>query len=227
MKKLIAITLLLSGVFAADFSHMSTEEMMNMRGSVPVADRPMFRQEIQKRMQSMTPQERQKYKSMRGQGQGMGKGMRMGQNCMMNKPTFAQFDLNNDGVITQKELEEARAKRMSQNAKDGKMLRNAGNAPAFGTMDINKDGILDQEEFRLHQTGQMKMKNKGYCAGNCPGKGRRSGNNAGNAPSFADIDTNNDGSISQEEFRFHQSQRMKMKNNKNGAGQGIGAAKNK
>ena len=68
MKRLLTIALLATGAFAADFSQMSTEEMMNMRGSVPVDDRPTFQQEMQKRMQSMTPQERQKYKGMRGQG---------------------------------------------------------------------------------------------------------------------------------------------------------------
>jgi Ca2+-binding EF-hand superfamily protein len=215
MKKLITLALLASGVFAADFSQMSTEEMMNMRGSVPVADRPAFQEEMQKRMQSMTPQERQKYKGMRGQGQGMGQGNGMGmrQNCMKNQPTFAEYDLNNDGAITQKELEEARTKRMNQKAKEGKMLRNADKAPSFGSMDKNNDGILNQEEFRLHQEEHMKMKNKGnYTADNCPDqsrmKGTRAGKNAKNAPMFSDIDTDNDGMISKEEFSIHQSQRM-------------------
>ena len=215
MKRLLIIGLLTSATWAADFSQMSTEEMMNMRGSVPVDDRPAFQQEMQKRMQSMTPQERQKYKRM-----GQSKGMRMGK-CIrqnsMNQPTFAQYDLNNDGGITPKELEEARAKRMKQNAAEGKMLRNAGNAPAFATMDINKDGIIDQNEFSVHQKKQIKMKNKGNCVGNCPGKGMGKGTglgkNAGNVPTFADIDTNNDGTISKEEFRIHQTQRMNNKGN--------------
>lgn len=214
MKRLITIALLASGAFAADFSQMSTEEMMNMRGSVPVADRPAFQQEMQKRMQSLTPEERQKYKGMRGQAQGMGQGKGMRQNCMKNQPTFAEYDLNNDGAITQKELEEARTKRMNQKAKEGKMLRNAGNAPAFATMDINNDGILNQEEFRLHQVEHMQMKNKANCApNNCPDKcrvkGTKAGKNARNAPAFSDIDTNNDGTISKEEFSIHQSQRMR------------------
>jgi len=221
MKRLIIMALLASGAWAADFSHMSTEEMMNMRGTVPVDDRPTFQQEMQKRMQSMTPQERQKYKGMgqgMGMGQGSGMGMGMKQNCMNNQPTFEQYDLNNDGKITQSELEEARAKRMSQNAKEGKMQRNAGNAPAFATMDTNKDGILDKEEFRLHKIEQMKMKmkNKGNCVGNCPGKGMM--RNTGNAPTFSDIDTNNDGTISKEEFRLHQTQRSNMKNKGNCVG---------
>jgi len=213
MKKLLIIGLLASATWAADFSHMSTADMMNMRGSVPVDDRPSFQQEMQKRMQSMSSEERQKYMKTRGMGKSMGQGKGMmggGQNCMKNLPTFEQYDLNNDGKITQNELEEARAKRMSQKAKEGKMLRNAGNAPAFTTMDKNKDGSLNQEEFRLHQTEQMKKWNKGNCAGNCPSSGMGKGrmmNKAVNAPTFADIDTNNDGTISQEEFKLHQTQR--------------------
>jgi len=214
MKRLMIMALIASGAWAADYSHMSTDEMMNMRGSVPVDNRPAFQQEMQKRMQSMTPQERQKYnmqknkgmgQGMRGQGQGMG----MGQKRMNNQPTFTQYDLNNDGKITPKELEEARAKRMTQHAKEGKMLRNAGNAPAFADMDKNKDGSLNQEEFRLHQTEQMNIGNKG----NCTGQGQGMMRNAGNAPTFADIDTDNDGVLSKEEFRLHQTQRMQ--NNRN------------
>jgi len=217
MKKLIIITLIASGAWAADFSQLSTEEMMNMRGSVPVADRPVFQEEMQKRMQSMTPQERQKYKGMRGQGQGMGQGGGMGmrQNCMKSQPTFAEHDLNNDGKITKSELEEARTKRMNQKAQEGKMLRNAGNAPSFASMDKNNDGILNQEEFRLHQTEQMKQCNTANCAtGNCPNPGKSQGKgmgrNAGNAPTFVDLDTNGDGMISKEEFSIHQSQRMRQ-----------------
>ena len=215
MKRLIIIGLLISGAWAADFSHMSTEEMMNMRGSVPVDDRPDFRQEMQKRMQNMTPEERQKYK---GKDQCNGKkGQGTRKNCCMSKqqPTFDQYDLNNDGKITPEEFEEARAKRMSQKAKEGKMLRNAGNAPAFSDMDKNKDGSLNQEEFRLHQTEQInKCKKKNCPTGNCPSTGKGQGKGMKrNAPTFADIDTNNDGVISQEEFRLHQTQRMQNKGN--------------
>ena len=91
------------------------------------------------------------------------------------------------------------------------MLRNAGNAPTFTSMDKNNDGILNQEEFRLHQNEQMS--NKGNCVGNCPNPVERSGRNVGNAPEFSDIDTDNDGMISKEEFKWHQSQRMQMRNN--------------
>ena len=42
MKRLIIIGLLASAAWAADFSQMNTADMMNMRGSVPVDDRPDF-----------------------------------------------------------------------------------------------------------------------------------------------------------------------------------------
>ena len=200
MKRLMIIVLLASGALATDFSNMSTEEMMNMRGSLSVDDRPRFRQEMQKRMQSMTPQERQKYN-------GMGKG----RDCMNNLPTFAQYDLNSDGKITKNELEEAREKRIHQKTKEGKMLRNAGNAPAFTDMDKNKDGSLNQEEFRLHQANQIKKWDKRNCPSVGMGKGQGMMRNSGNAPTFADIDTNKDGVISQKEFRLHQTQRMRKK----------------
>jgi len=204
MKKVLMIGLLASAAWAADFSHMSTEEMMKMRGSVPVDDRPAFREEMQKRMQSMTPEERQKYMQTNGMGMG-GKGNR----CTRMQPTFEEYDLNGDGKITQSELEEGRAKRMEQRAKEGKMQRNAGNAPAFADMDKNKDGSINQEEFRLHQMEQMK---KWKCAVNGTGMGQGKGMMR-NASSFEEIDTNKDGVISREEFRVHQIQRMKNQGN--------------
>lgn len=70
MKYLLIITAMIASLYAADFTHMSTEDMMQMRGNVPVDQRDDFRKEMQKRMQSMTPQERQQY-SMGMQGKGM------------------------------------------------------------------------------------------------------------------------------------------------------------
>jgi Ca2+-binding EF-hand superfamily protein len=207
MKRVIMIGLLVSAAWATDFSQMSTEEMMQMRGSVPVDDRPAFQQEMQKRMQGMSMEERQKYMPAKCTGK---TGKRSC--CMQKQPTFEEYDLNNDGKITQSELEEARAKRMSQKAKEGKMLKNAGKAPAFSDMDKNNDGSLDREEFQLHQTEQMKKWNMNKCAGKCPSTSKGQGMGR-NAASFAEIDTNNDGVISKEEFNAHQTQRMKNQKN--------------
>ena len=198
MKSLLMVGLLASAVWAADYSQMSTEEMMKMRGSVPVDDRPAFRAEMQKRMQSMSDEEWQNY---------MGQSM-MGKRkyCMKKQPTFEEYDLNSDGKITESELNEAREKRMAKKKAEGKMLRHAKNAPAFAEMDKNKDGALDREEFRLHQEEQMKKWSKKAGACGCASTGKKQGMGR-NAPSFADIDTDKDGVISQEEFRIHQMQR--------------------
>lgn len=165
MKKIMIISALACmALWATDFSQMSTEELMSMRGTVPLDERPAFQQEMQKRMQTLTPEERQKYMGS-GQGQGMGKGMGVGQGMgmgqgqgMMNRPSFSEFDLNGDGVVPETEFDQARAERMKQNAESGKMMKNAGNAPAFSDIDANGDGNVTLREFEQHQAEQMQQK---------------------------------------------------------------------
>ena len=71
-------------------------------------------------------------------------------------PTFADFDADGDGKITQTELETAQANKMTNQTKEGKLLKNAQNAPAFSTLDTNGDGSLDTAEFEAHQATAMK-----------------------------------------------------------------------
>ena len=66
-------------------------------------------------------------------------------------PAFEDFDLNKDGMISLKEMEESREKRMEQNALDGKMMKNIGNQPAFSDIDTNNDGNISKEEFLAHK----------------------------------------------------------------------------
>lgn len=75
MKALVTLIAMVALAMSADYGHMSTEDMMQMRGNVPVEHRAEFRTEMQKRMQEMTPQQRQKYKGMMMGGQGMMKQM--------------------------------------------------------------------------------------------------------------------------------------------------------
>ncbi len=168
MKKIMIISALACmALWATDFSQMSTEELMNMRGTVPLDERPAFQQEMQKRMQTLTPEERQKYMGSQGQGmnkgsgngmgqgQGMGNGMGQG---MMKRPSFSDFDLNGDGIVPEAEFDQARAERMKQNAEAGKMMKNAGSAPAFSDIDANGDGNITADEFTNHQAEQMQQK---------------------------------------------------------------------
>lgn len=67
MKKLLlTLTVAAISLVAADYSQMTMEQLQALRGTVAVEDRDAFRAEMQKRMQAMTPQERQAYKAERG-----------------------------------------------------------------------------------------------------------------------------------------------------------------
>lgn len=94
MKLLTTMIFLAMTMFAADFGHMSTEEMMQMRGNVPAEEQAEFRDEMQKRMQHMTPEERQRYQNERpGMGQNMmgGQGMMNGQQQMQTRPGMQEI----------------------------------------------------------------------------------------------------------------------------------------
>ncbi|MCK9472848.1 hypothetical protein [Sulfurimonas sp.] len=83
MKKLSLIFLSAVAAFAVDYSAMSTEELRAARGSVAEADRSAFQGEMQSRMQTLSPEERQAESSnMRqsksGTQDGSGSQMRQG-----------------------------------------------------------------------------------------------------------------------------------------------------
>ncbi len=77
---------------------------------------------------------------------------------MMNRPNFAMFDANGDGVVTKKELTDFRAKRQSQRAAQGMPMRNAANAPAFESMDADGNGELTQEELNTFRMNRFNTK---------------------------------------------------------------------
>ncbi len=86
-------------------------------------------------------------KGQRGNRQGnSSRGMRR------NMPTFESYDLNSDGYLTQNEMNNAREKRMTQNANQGKMMRNAGNNTPFSNIDTNNDGKVSKTEFLTNQS---------------------------------------------------------------------------
>ena len=90
---------------------------------------------------------------------------------IQNRPTFATYDLNNDGKITEKEFYDGQAKRMTQKADEGKMMRNAGKAPTFESIDANSDGAVTAAEFDTHQMNRMNSNMRGMGQGK-GGKGQ-------------------------------------------------------
>jgi Ca2+-binding EF-hand superfamily protein len=67
------------------------------------------------------------------------------------RPSFADFDLDGNGSITEEEFNQARSQRIAERAQQGYRMRNLGNAPAFADIDTNGDGVLSAEEFAAHQ----------------------------------------------------------------------------
>jgi len=69
MKKSIILSMLaISLSFGADYTQMSTQEMQNMRGSVPEADREAFKSEMQNRVQNMSAEEKDSFKQSNSKG---------------------------------------------------------------------------------------------------------------------------------------------------------------
>jgi Ca2+-binding EF-hand superfamily protein len=74
-----------------------------------------------------------------------------------NMPAFADYDLDGDSKVTQKEFYTARNNRIRARVLEGKKMRNMSNAPSFSSIDSNGDQQLSEEEFNMHQDQHMKM----------------------------------------------------------------------
>ncbi len=75
----------------------------------------------------------------------------LGMGRVQSFPTFASYDLDSNGVISETEFNKAQAERISQRTKAGGMMRNTKNAPTFKSIDTNNDGKISKEEFTTHQ----------------------------------------------------------------------------
>jgi hypothetical protein len=62
-------------------------------------------------------------------------------------PSFSEFDLDADGVITEQEFRDARTARIAKRVREGRMMRGLINAPTFSDLDTDGDGSLTPEEF--------------------------------------------------------------------------------
>jgi len=105
--------------------------------------------------------------------------------------SFADFDTNNNGVVSEQEFNDAKNQRIAARAKEGRQMRGLANAPSFASIDINQDGQLTVDEMQQMQQGR----------GN---KGQRRGLDKKMArppqPVFADFDLDNDNSLSEQEY---------------------------
>ncbi len=84
-------------------------------------------------------------------GRGMGGA---GQNTM---PSFSDFDLNNDGKISEDEFIEARTARITDRAQQGYQMKGLADAASFADIDTNSDGSISPEEFSAYQSAHRQQ----------------------------------------------------------------------
>jgi hypothetical protein len=151
-KTVLTLGFLTLSLMATDFSSMTTDELINLRGTVALEDRADFKAEMQSRVATMSTEERASFRASR---QSQGRQGNQGVSKGATAPSFSDIDKDSDGKITQSELDSARADRMATRSAEGKAMKNVGNAPSLATLDTNGDGAVDATEFASHQTAQM------------------------------------------------------------------------
>ena len=69
-KIILASCLLISSVFATDYSSMTLDEMISQKGTIAQEDRDAFRAEMQSKMQNLTPEQKAELRASNTRGQG-------------------------------------------------------------------------------------------------------------------------------------------------------------
>jgi hypothetical protein len=90
---LIGLSLIVTPVWAGDYSSMTTEELSSLRGTMKnqsQEEHAAFQQEWQSRTQNMTPEERQQYKGKSASGPQDGSGNQYGNNNKGNSANGPQ-----------------------------------------------------------------------------------------------------------------------------------------
>jgi len=117
---------------------------------------------------------------------------------------FTDFDVNNDGSISETEFNTVREQRMAAMSAEGKQMPCAANAPAFADLDTDKNGQVSPEELSAGQKAHMEA---------CRAMHQKEGGGMGmgghrHMPKFADFDTDGNGMISEQEFNEAHAKRM-------------------
>ena len=117
---------------------------------------------------------------------------------------FSDFDMDENGFVSEAEFYSVREQRMAAKASEGKKMRCAQHAPSFADLDTDGDGQLSPEELTAGQKAHMgKCKEMGHGDGKGMGMGMK-----GNMPQFSDFDLDGDGFITESEFNEGHAKKM-------------------
>jgi len=111
-------------------------------------------------------------------------------------PSFANFDLNNDGNLNRTELHAGQREKMKQHQAKMKQQNRATppNKPSFADFDLNGDGyILENEFYEARGKRRIEKSRQGY----------NLQHNIKKAPPFAKLDLNGDQKLTPDEFAKH------------------------
>lgn len=129
--------------------------------------------------------------------------------------SFAEFDHDGNGTISEAEFDAVRTERRSAAAQAGRPMRRAAMSLTFKEMDRDGNGELTREEFAGAHATQPSQRRWGRGMGPGAGQGAAAGPGAGpgaqggmNPPAFADFDLNGNGSITEPEFHAARSGRI-------------------
>ncbi|WP_462321654.1 EF-hand domain-containing protein [Halochromatium sp.] len=134
---------------------------------------------------------------------------------MRGPMSFTELDRNDDGIVTEEELNQARSERRAARSEAGAPMRGMPNAPSFSDIDQNGDGQLTIEEFadfRAQRMGSGAMRpGSGMGAAGMGGAGRGPGMGrmGGQMPTFSSFDADGDGLISKDELEKGRAERIK------------------
>ena len=126
-------------------------------------------------------------------------------------PTFADFDTDGDGFVSEEEFNTLRSERIAAKAKEGRQMKGMASAPPFSSIDSNGDGKLDEAEFTAGRDAHMKVMHEKHGA---YGQGKHKGK-AMKMPAFGDLDLDGNGCIDAEEFAKHQASHHGQKHGEN------------
>ncbi len=118
--------------------------------------------------------------------------------------SFSSYDTDGDNRVSKDEFYAARNDRIADRAKQGRMMKNLGNAPSFEQFDRDGDGYLTELEVVKGQLTHMQQRPQRARGG---GTGRQPAGMAG----FGDFDLDGDGVVKPDEFNQVRTARQSTK----------------